>query len=134
MSKPFFSAVIGLSVLVLGGCVEPAGQSTSASAPVPLTSEQIRTQIAGNTVIGKSGSGRDAEIYFTPSLKAKFTNSSSANDIQYELLKNGIICTNQPSRRFCYRVYLTGDRVLVTYADGTPEFTGRLVPGNALSS
>ena len=134
MTKLLSTAVFGFSMFVLAGCVQQTGQEVTRSAPVPLTSAQIQSQLAGSSIVGENARGQKARIYVTPSLEAKFVDSSSGRSTQYELLKNGILCTKQSERRFCYRVYVTGDDLRITYADGTPEFRGKITKGNIFTS
>lgn len=75
---------------------------------IPLTSTQVCDELAGQVVVlTGANSGRVYEFQISPDLL--FQSLDGGNSIQYEILKNGILCTVAPDRRFCYRVHKSDD-------------------------
>lgn len=133
MSKLKAASLMLTSVVVLAGCEDTTDGFGSVTG-APLNSAEIREQIAGNSIVGENYQGTPARIFFNDDLKAIFGDVPGGYSVQYELLKNGLICDDQGDRRFCYRVYRSGDNVSVRYADGAVEFSGELIEGNIFSS
>ncbi|MEP1610591.1 MAG: hypothetical protein ABJL72_01580 [Roseobacter sp.] len=131
--KFFSNSLVGLGLFVLSGCVQPSGSQVTNTLPIPLTSQEIQSQLADTSLVGVDGDGRTVRIYFTPALDAIFIDVQSNNIVQFDFLKNGLVCSKHPDRRFCYRVFMTSDDILVTYANGKTQFKGKITEGNIFS-
>lgn len=71
---------------------------------ISLTSPEIQDELAGQVVVlTGANSGNVYEFQVTPDLL--FQSLDGGDSIQYEVLKNGVLCTVAPDRRFCYRVH-----------------------------
>lgn len=90
----------------------------------PLTSLDILEKIANRNIRGVDREGYPVDIYVDSNLTFHFRNWQISEP--HSLLKNGILCSEAPQKRFCYRLFLDGDFFSMRYAVGVSAIEGRL--------
>lgn len=90
----------------------------------PLSSEEIRDLLTSKNISAVTPTEQHFEIFITDDFEFQFKGISLQE--QYQLLKNGLLCSIEPDRRFCYRVHQTSKHIEFRYSDGTIALYGNI--------
>lgn len=106
---------------------EPVWKATGS----PLTTEEARAALAGNSLLGKTKRGTKVKFYFSDRMEAYRVLESGPVEQEFHLLRGGILCWRRPDSQFCYRIFMDGDAYAFAFLNLAISHQGKILPGDA---
>jgi len=150
------SLLAATAALLLAGCESPSGNTSDAVAepsstvtPIPgatsgssaavggarrVTSGELRSELADNTVSGVAKNGQTFYSWFAPDGTLHFAQANVRDTGTWSVNSDGQLCTSltqiNAGAQSCYAVYRNGNSLTFERTDGQPVGTFTFVPGN----
>lgn len=132
------------AALAVAGCTQGADapglsrwDEVRAFAPAPIDSDEIRARIVGTTLRTEPESKALVAAWFGPDgvmVQRRADVEAYPGGIRrtpYSIQRNGVWCIDPPDHRYCYRLYVVGDRYMIVDTSGRIRNRGVIVPGDA---
>ena len=97
----------------------------------PLTTEEARAALAGNSLRGETRRGTKVRLYFTENMDAYRILKSGPAPQEYHLLRNGVLCWRRAERQYCYRIFVDGEEYAFAFLNLDISHKGEILPGDA---
>lgn len=97
----------------------------------PLTTDQVRAAMAGNSLLGATRRGTAVKFYFTEDMDAYWVRTSGPAKQEFHLLRGGVLCWRRSEDQFCYRVYVDGEDYVFAFPNLSISHQGKILPGDA---